>query len=75
MREHVGAARARLALAAGRLDSLSPLAVLGRGYAIACRSDDGRIVRTARDVAAGEGLVVRVARGRIDATVTGVRDE
>lgn len=64
--------RARVALAIGRLDSLSPLAVLARGYAIALRGDDGRVVRRARDVAPGDALVVRVAEGRVEARVTNI---
>lgn len=38
--------RAGLANAAARLDALSPLATLDRGYAIVRRSDDGRVVRS-----------------------------
>src|SRR5690606_27132685 len=68
-----GRARGRLALAAGRLDSLSPLGVLARGYAIARRSDDGRIVRDPREVAAGDAIAVRVARGSVDARVVATR--
>jgi exodeoxyribonuclease VII large subunit len=66
-------ARAGLAVAAGRLDTLSPLAVLGRGYAIARRAADGRIVRDPTEVAPGERLAVRVAAGEIDASVVATR--
>jgi exodeoxyribonuclease VII large subunit len=55
----------------GRLDALSPLKVLARGYAIATR-DDGRAVRSATDVGVGDALHVRVHDARIEATVTGV---
>jgi exodeoxyribonuclease VII large subunit len=71
----LAALRGRVALAAGRLDSLSPLAVLGRGYAIVRRSDDGRIVRRADDVAAGDAITVRVAAGSVAARVTETSDE
>ena len=66
---HLERARGQLALAAGRLESLSPLAVLARGYAIARRAGDGHIVRDASEVAHGDELAVRVARGEILATV------
>jgi exodeoxyribonuclease VII large subunit len=56
--------RASLAKAAGRLDALSPLAVLARGYAIAT-VDGGRAVRSAREVAAGDRVRVRVHDGAI----------
>ena len=71
----LAAQRSRLALAAGRLDSLSPLAVLGRGYAIARRADDGRIVRRASEVAPGDEIALRLARGTLSARVTGVSDD
>jgi exodeoxyribonuclease VII large subunit len=63
--------RARLGDAAARLDGLSPLAVLGRGYSIAT-TEDGRAVRDADALAPGDSVSVRVARGRFDARVTGV---
>jgi exodeoxyribonuclease VII large subunit len=56
--------------AAGRLDALSPLAVLGRGYAIATRPD-GAVVTDAATVAAGDDLDVRLHRGRVRTRVTG----
>jgi exodeoxyribonuclease VII large subunit len=62
--------RRRLAEAAARLDALSPLAVLGRGYALVRRASDGRIVRTVADVRLGESLELRLASGGLAAEVT-----
>ena len=73
MARRVERARGQLSLAAARLDSLSPLAVLGRGYAIACRADDGRIVRDPSEVVRGDELAVRVAAGEIRAAVLTTR--
>ena len=57
-----------------RLDALSPLKVLGRGYAIATR-EDGRAVRRASDVKPGERIALRVESARIEADVVKVEDE
>lgn len=53
---------------AGRLDALSPLRVLERGYAIA-RTEAGAIVTRASDVATGERLALRLAEGELDVRV------
>jgi exodeoxyribonuclease VII large subunit len=55
----------RVVLAAGKLDSLSPLGVLARGYAIAFDSE-GRIVKRAADVNSGDMLRVRVSEGEME---------
>ena len=65
--------RARLARLAGRLDSLSPLGVLDRGYALVRREDDGAIVRRADEVGAGDRLEIRVAAAEITSVVENVR--
>ena len=57
-----------LSIAAGKLDSLSPLAVLGRGYAVAF-DRRGRIIKRAGDVKTGEQIRLRVGEGEIDCTV------
>jgi exodeoxyribonuclease VII large subunit len=64
--------RALLAALSGRLDSLSPLAVLGRGYALVRRSRDGAIVRTAKQLERGERLAIRVAEAQLEAVVESV---
>ncbi|HEX5734792.1 MAG TPA: exodeoxyribonuclease VII large subunit [Blastocatellia bacterium] len=58
----------RFLIAAGKLDSLSPLAVLGRGYAVAFDSRGG-IIKRAKDVSNAERIRIRVGEGEIDCTV------
>ncbi|HEY1559161.1 MAG TPA: exodeoxyribonuclease VII large subunit [Kofleriaceae bacterium] len=64
LRRRVQARHAELARLAGKLEALSPLAVLERGYAVVLR--DGHVVRDAADVARGDQLRVRLARGELD---------
>jgi exodeoxyribonuclease VII large subunit len=59
--------RARLAERAGQLQELSPLAVLGRGYAIARKN--GAIIRRDSEVRPGERISVRLHQGEIDCQV------
>ena len=63
-RRRLARAEARLADAATRLDGLSPLTILGRGYAIATRAD-GRALRAANEVTVGDAIAVRLGSGRL----------
>lgn len=67
--------RAALAQWAGQLDSLSPLAVLARGYALATRERDGAIVRRAGEVDLDERIELRLAEGGLLARVEARREE
>ncbi len=60
---------------AGQLDSLSPLAVLGRGYGLVTRARDGAIVRRAHEVEIGETVDVRLAHGGLVAQVEASQEE
>jgi exodeoxyribonuclease VII large subunit len=60
--------RSRLAVLAGRLEAMSPLAVLARGYALV-ETDAGDIVRRAADVDVGTRLAIRLAEGKIGVRV------
>jgi exodeoxyribonuclease VII large subunit len=57
------------------LDSLSPLTVLNRGYAIVRRLSDGRIVLKANDVSEESHVEVSVASGRFEARVVRIYQE
>jgi exodeoxyribonuclease VII large subunit len=72
-RSRVADGRGRLGRLAGKLDSLSPLAVLARGYALVW-DERGRLVREPKDVAPGDALRIRVAGGELRA-VAGARED
>jgi exodeoxyribonuclease VII large subunit len=62
-------ADAQLRDCASRLDTLSPLAVLGRGYAVAWNADRTRVLRDAAGVSPGEQVIVTLARGELECEV------
>jgi exodeoxyribonuclease VII large subunit len=60
---------ARFGALAGRLDTLSPLAVLGRGYAVCWNADRTAIIRSADAVQPGDAVRVTLARGELECEV------
>ena len=60
--------RQRFAALAASLDAMSPLKVLGRGYAMA-RGADGTILKSWRDVTPGDAVQVTLGEGGFTATV------
>src|SRR5215831_12687693 len=67
-----------------RLEAMSPLKVMARGYAVVFRSRDQSVIRSASQVEVGEGLEIKVAGAgcqtpedceQIDATVTRTRSK
>ncbi len=54
---------------ASRLEMLSPLAVLSRGYSITYRAVDRKILRSSSEAAPGQKVVVRLAEGRLECLV------
>ena len=63
-------ARSNLTAVAGKIDNLSPLKVLARGYSITFRLIDGKTVTDADAVSLGEKLKVRLAKGELVTEVT-----
>jgi exodeoxyribonuclease VII large subunit len=59
---------------AARLHALSPLAVLGRGYAVCWNDDRTGIIRSTRSVEPGDGVRVTLADGELRCTVTETSD-
>ena len=71
----VHTADGRFRATAARLESLSPLAVLGRGYAVCWNSDRTAIIRDEAAVNSGDTVHVKLERGELDCTVTSADTE
>ena len=69
LRHRIERADDDLAHRLARVRALSPLATLKRGYAVV-QDADGHVVTSPDSTTSGAALTVRVAEGRIDATVT-----
>lgn len=71
VREH----RGRLATLRGKVGSLSPVAVLERGYSITLDTKSGRVIRDAAQLNVGQSLTTRLATGTATSTVDAVNKE
>jgi exodeoxyribonuclease VII large subunit len=71
----VTCARSELTSRAGRLDALSPLAVLSRGYALARRIPDGAVLRDAEEARVGQDISVMLGRGSLVTKVESIEVE
>ncbi len=66
---------ARLRRAAAQLDALSPLAILSRGYALAWKMPEERLVRGTRELAGDDELRLRFGHGRARVRVLDIEEE
>ena len=64
----LGQKRRQFTALAASLDAMSPLKVLGRGYAMA-QNEKGQILKSYRDVETGERLTVTLGEGGFSCTV------
>ncbi|MGA2410484.1 MAG: exodeoxyribonuclease VII large subunit, partial [Candidatus Binataceae bacterium] len=66
----LGQKHSNLTAMASRLDAVSPLRVLERGYAVVLNERDGRAVVDAAQVNVNDDLEIRLSRGRLRARTT-----
>jgi len=66
--------RARLEQLSARLNALSPVKILDRGYALVF-DNEGRLVKDATRLSAGDRISARVSRGTLTAEVKGTTPE
>ena len=72
--ESVRRTRTRLGPALARLDTLSPLAILSRGYSLTWRLPERTLVRDAQELAPGDKIYLRFGTGGATAAVEGVEE-
>ena len=73
MRQRLTQARQDAAGMSARLESLSPLGVLSRGYTLTTHLD-GRLIGSAEELSAGEQIQTRFARGQAISRVESIGD-
>ena len=66
--------RQSFAALAASLDAMSPLKVLGRGYAMA-RNEGGRVLKSSGEVAVGDRVHVTLGSGGFTAVVDEIEEE
>ena len=65
-------AQNRFGSLAARIEGLSPLAVLGRGYSVTWDASRTRIIRDASTLTPGDKVSVTLEQGEFDATVEAI---
>ena len=65
----------QLGSSAAKLDGLSPLATLQRGFAIATRSKDNQVLVRSSDVKLGEKIHVQLFEGELECKVENISNQ
>ena len=71
--QQINVAKARYIAMTSKLDAMSPLKVLTRGYAMA-QSENGMVLRSISQVNTGDTIRVSVSDGSLSATVTQIKE-
>jgi len=66
--------QSQLKILSGKLDSISPLKVLHRGYSVVYDSDGKRVIKSAKSLKQGDSISIRFYKGRADCTVDKVKN-
>lgn len=74
MQRRLDTAAQRVALAQRGLHAVSPLATLGRGFAIVTLAADGRLLRSGAGLQPGQDIDARLGSGTLRATITRVSE-
>ena len=72
-RQQLAAADRRLTATAAKLDALSPLKVLGRGYSIGYAAD-GRVLDSVQQTRVGDPVTWKLSDGTVECTVTKLQE-
>ena len=72
VRRRMSVAQNRFGSLAARIEGLSPLAVLGRGYSVTWDASRTRIIRDASTLTPGDKVSVTLEQGEFDATVEAI---
>lgn len=62
--------QSQLATISGKLETLSPLGVLGRGYSLTHDADTGKLITSTKKLKPNQRLTTRLATGTITSTIT-----
>jgi len=74
VRRRVAEGQRRIGTLAARIDGLSPLAVLGRGYSVTWNAERTRIIRDVATLKPGDDIHVVLERGHVNAQVLNTAD-
>lgn len=72
-KQQLGGADRRLTATAAKLDALSPLKVLGRGYSIGYGAD-GRVLDSVQQIRVGDPVQWKLTDGTLECTVTKIQE-
>ncbi|MBQ9429570.1 MAG: hypothetical protein IJU41_08520, partial [Clostridia bacterium] len=67
-------AKLKLAQISAKLDALSPLSILSRGYAVAT-DETGTVIKTVEQVKTGERIAVRLQNGSLTANIEEIHSD
>jgi exodeoxyribonuclease VII large subunit len=69
LKRRVSRSRDQLAAVSCRVEALSPLAVLARGYSVTTDARSGTVLNSADEIAVGQRIHTRLARGSVNSVV------
>jgi exodeoxyribonuclease VII large subunit len=74
MRTQLREQQQRIVAVSGKLDSLSPLSVLGRGYSLTQDDKSGKLITDAKQLKTGQEIRTKLSVGSVVSTVSKIED-